>query len=133
MSSIDALAVALRRADPRLTTAASRHLAAELIDLVGRGFEEGWDFLRIELRARGQQGTELGDELKQLRRKTGLTQAQVAQRFHWSSAKVMRIEIGQVSVSTGDIELLINLYGAQGRAAQDLRDAALASRRRTRS
>lgn len=48
-----------------------------------------------------------------------MTQKEVATRFDWNSAKVIRIEAGRVGVSTTDLRALLDLYGIQDPAQVD--------------
>ncbi|MFY7067352.1 helix-turn-helix domain-containing protein [Nocardiopsis changdeensis] len=50
-------------------------------------------------------------ELVRLRRESGRTQRQVAERLDWSQAKVIRIEGGKQSISRTDLEAMLRLYG----------------------
>ncbi|GAB7052241.1 helix-turn-helix domain-containing protein [Catenuloplanes indicus] len=49
--------------------------------------------------------------LRRLRVARDMTQREVADALHWSSAKLMRIEAGKVSVSFTDLQALLNHYG----------------------
>lgn len=133
MPDLEALAAALRAAEPRLSAVDSRHVAHEVADFLGRGIEAKWDFTRLTLESRGKRRSELGDALRQRRQQLNLTQAGVAQKAEWSAAKVMRIENGDVGVSPGDIAFLIRLYGVRGSRADWLRTKARESRQRRRS
>ncbi|MEU4217213.1 helix-turn-helix transcriptional regulator [Actinoplanes sp. NPDC026623] len=70
--------------------------------------------------------------LRRARRKTDLTQTDVAQRLTWSLSKVQRIETGEVAVSETDIRALLALYGvtAADTVAALAADAGLARRER---
>lgn len=52
-------------------------------------------------------------ELRNARDAVGLRQADVAQAMDWSLSKLMRIERGEVSVSTNDLRALLNHYGVK--------------------
>jgi transcriptional regulator with XRE-family HTH domain len=49
-------------------------------------------------------------ELRRYRSEAGLTQRDVAQELEWSPSKVIRIESGNVAVSTTDLRALLALY-----------------------
>jgi transcriptional regulator with XRE-family HTH domain len=53
----------------------------------------------------------LRGELRELRRTTGQTQAQIAAAMDWSSAKVIRIESGDVRITVSDLRALLAHYG----------------------
>lgn len=55
-------------------------------------------------------------ELRHERDQAGLTQEQVAAEMDWSLSKVIRIEKGDVSISTNDMRALLSLYGVTDRA-----------------
>ncbi|MBP2403150.1 Helix-turn-helix [Streptomyces netropsis] len=57
------------------------------------------------------QRRQLRTELKKARTKAGLTQLEVAARMDWSPSKLIRIEAGQVGVSTNDLRALLHEYG----------------------
>ncbi len=50
-------------------------------------------------------------ELRRARDAAGLRQAEVAHAMEWSPSKLIRIERGDVSVSTNDLRALLNHYG----------------------
>jgi transcriptional regulator with XRE-family HTH domain len=50
-------------------------------------------------------------ELRKARDSAGLKQADVAAAMEWSPSKLMRIESGQVSISTNDLKALLAYYG----------------------
>ena len=52
----------------------------------------------------------LRTELRHARKQVGLTQREVADALDWSPSKVLRIEGGQVAVSTTDLMALLRLY-----------------------
>ncbi|MBV8541272.1 MAG: helix-turn-helix domain-containing protein [Pseudonocardiales bacterium] len=52
-------------------------------------------------------------ELRNARDTAGLRQADVARAMDWSLSKLMRIERGEVSVSTNDLRALLNHYGVK--------------------
>jgi transcriptional regulator with XRE-family HTH domain len=52
-------------------------------------------------------------ELRNARDAVGLRQADVAQAMDWSLSKLMRIERGEVSVSTNDLRALLSHYGVK--------------------
>jgi transcriptional regulator with XRE-family HTH domain len=49
-------------------------------------------------------------QLRKIRMEAGLTQKQVAQSLDWSPSKLLRIESGEVSVSTTDLQALLAHY-----------------------
>ncbi|MDG4795112.1 helix-turn-helix transcriptional regulator [Micromonospora sp. WMMD1082] len=49
--------------------------------------------------------------LRQAREATGLTQKDAAQKLRWGTAKIIRIETGQVGISATDLTALLGLYG----------------------
>lgn len=55
----------------------------------------------------------LRDELRRARDAAGLRQADVAHAMDWSPSKLIRIERGDVSVSTNDLKALLNHYGVK--------------------
>jgi transcriptional regulator with XRE-family HTH domain len=72
----------------------------------------------------------LSQELRRLRQENHLTQAQVAQQIDWSVSKVLRIELGSVSVSTLDLKALLRVYQVDDSARiEELVSLARASRR----
>lgn len=52
-------------------------------------------------------------ELRRARDAAGLRQAEVAHAMDWSPSKLIRIERGDVSVSTNDLRALLSHYGVQ--------------------
>jgi len=52
-------------------------------------------------------------ELRRARDAAGLRQADVARAMDWSPSKLIRIERGDVSVSTNDLKALLNHYGVK--------------------
>jgi transcriptional regulator with XRE-family HTH domain len=49
-------------------------------------------------------------ELRQEREQAGKSQAEVARKMDWSLSKIIRLEAGQVGVSTNDLKALLDLY-----------------------
>jgi transcriptional regulator with XRE-family HTH domain len=70
--------------------------------------------------------------LRRARRKTDLTQTDVAKRLAWSLSKIQRIEAGETAVSETDIRALLELYGvtAADTVATFAEDARIARRER---
>jgi transcriptional regulator with XRE-family HTH domain len=69
-------------------------------------------------------------ELRRARTKAKLTQKDVAQALDWSPSKVIRIESGQVAISTTDLKALLAEYGVNDRAVvADLVDLAKNSKK----
>lgn len=62
----------------------------------------------------------LRTELRKARDAAGLRQADVASAMDWSPSKLIRIERGDVSVSTNDLKALLNHYGVKDRARVNL-------------
>lgn len=52
----------------------------------------------------------LRTELRQERERAGKSQAEVAKKMDWSLSKIIRLEAGQVGVSTNDLKALLDLY-----------------------
>jgi transcriptional regulator with XRE-family HTH domain len=61
----------------------------------------------------------LRGELRRLRETSGLTQRDVSGALDWSLSKLIRIETGQVSVSTTDLRALLWQYGVRDSARVD--------------
>ena len=57
----------------------------------------------------------LREELRRARDAAGLRQADVAHAMDWSPSKLIRIERGDVSVSTNDLKALLSHYGVKDR------------------
>jgi transcriptional regulator with XRE-family HTH domain len=55
-------------------------------------------------------------ELRKARDAAGRKQADVARAMDWSPSKLIRIESGQVSISTNDLKALLNYYGVKDMA-----------------
>jgi transcriptional regulator with XRE-family HTH domain len=70
--------------------------------------------------------------LRNAREQKGLTQGQVANEMDWSLSKVMRIESGEVSISTGDLRMLLPYLGIKDpdEVNQLLADAKASRRQR---
>lgn len=69
--------------------------------------------------------------LRELREWRDLTQADVSKQLGWSLSKVNRIETGEVTVSTADLEAMLSLFGvARGTVADRLADHCRLARRR---
>lgn len=105
---------------PQLTDQARAQLAREVVRLVNRSTEEGWDLAAVTLLTRGANRTPIGTTLKNLRVRAGLTQDEVTRQTPkltrsnpWHSSKVTRIESGRVPISFGDLQFLLQLYGVQ--------------------
>lgn len=56
---------------------------------------------------------QLGRYLRDLRNAAGLTVRDAARRLEWSEAKMWRIETGQTSLRSLDVEAMCRIYGAQ--------------------
>jgi transcriptional regulator with XRE-family HTH domain len=69
-------------------------------------------------------------ELRRARTRAGLTQKEVANDLDWSPSKVIRIESGQVAISTTDLKALLAEYGVTDSAVvSDLVDLARSSKK----
>jgi len=75
--------------------------------------------LRSEERAKAEQTTgstvprrQLGRYLRDLRNRSRLTVRMAAQKLEWSEAKIWRIETGQTSLRSLDVEAMGKVYGA---------------------
>ncbi|WP_345385637.1 helix-turn-helix transcriptional regulator [Nonomuraea salmonea] len=71
----------------------------------------------------------LARELRHLRERASLTGDDIKDRLGWSPSKISRIENARISVSQGDIELLLDVYNAS--AVQRERLLALAGQTQT--
>jgi transcriptional regulator with XRE-family HTH domain len=58
-------------------------------------------------------------ELRRTRLAAGKTQREVADALDWSASKVIRIEAGQVAISTTDLKALLGYYGASDQKRTD--------------
>jgi transcriptional regulator with XRE-family HTH domain len=68
-------------------------------------------------------------ELRRARDSVGLKQAEVARAMDWSPSKLIRIESGQVSISTNDLKALLSHYGVKDKGRiNGLLELARASR-----
>ena len=68
-------------------------------------------------------------ELRKAREAAGLKQGDVAKAMDWSSSKLIRIEGGQVSISTNDLRALLSYYNVKDtRRVAALLDLARSSR-----
>ncbi len=71
----------------------------------------------------------LRNELRTQREGAQLSQDQVARAMDWSLSKVIRLEAGQVGISTNDMKALLTLYGVQNSERVDfMLDLARAAR-----
>ena len=52
----------------------------------------------------------LRTELRNARKRVGLTQKEVAAAMDWSPSKMLRIEAGVVGISTNDLRALLDCY-----------------------
>ena len=62
----------------------------------------------------------LAAELRRLRERARLTGDQVADEMGWSPSKVSRIENAHTATRAAEVRKLLNLYGVQGRSAEEL-------------
>jgi transcriptional regulator with XRE-family HTH domain len=68
-------------------------------------------------------------ELRKAREAAGLKQGDVAKAMDWSPSKLIRIEGGQVSISTNDLRALLSFYNIKdGRRTTSLLELAKSSR-----
>jgi hypothetical protein len=63
---------------------------------------------------------QLGRHLRELRNKSRLTVRAAAQKLEWSEAKIWRIETGQTSLRSLDVEAMGKIYGAPADLTQAL-------------
>lgn len=63
---------------------------------------------------------QLGRYLRDLRNSQRLTVRAAAERLEWSEAKIWRIETGQVSLRSLDVETMCRIYGATGELTEAL-------------
>lgn len=63
---------------------------------------------------------QLGRQLRDLRNRARMTTRVAAQRLEWSEAKIWRIETGQTSLRSLDVEAMCRIYGAPEEAIQPL-------------
>jgi transcriptional regulator with XRE-family HTH domain len=74
----------------------------------------------------------LRKELQKARETAGMTQPEVAEAMDWSISKLIRIESGQVGISTNDLRALLGHYGIIDDAkVTDFINSAKASRERS--
>jgi transcriptional regulator with XRE-family HTH domain len=57
---------------------------------------------------------QLGRHLRELRGSQRITVKAAAEKLEWSEAKIWRIETGQTSLRSHDVELMCRIYGAPG-------------------
>lgn len=70
--------------------------------------------------------------LRRYREQAGMTLKHVADELDWSMSKAIRIELGTVTVSSGDLRALLSLYGvADPQTMSDLVAAAKISRKKS--
>ena len=72
---------------------------------------------------------QLGRYLRDLRNRSRLTVRAAAERFEWSEAKIWRIETGQTSLRSLDVETMCRIYGAPG----DLTEALMGLAKETKA
>jgi transcriptional regulator with XRE-family HTH domain len=70
----------------------------------------------------------LRTELRRARDEAGLTQQEVADRLEWSLSKIIRIEAGNVNITTTDLRVLLQLYGLTASRVNELAEAARQAR-----
>lgn len=111
---------------PHLTDQARGQLAREVVALVTKSTEQGWDLAAITLLTRGARRTPIGTTLQNLRIRAGLTQEQATAKTvrltrsaPWHGSKITRIESGRVPISFSDLQFLLHLYGVRDQATID--------------
>jgi transcriptional regulator with XRE-family HTH domain len=72
----------------------------------------------------------LAAELRRLRKESGLTTEQVAQRLEVAQSSVSRIESGRRGIKASDLRLLLEIYGVDGEKVEELLTLARQSRQR---
>ncbi len=72
---------------------------------------------------------QLGRYLRELRQQQRLTVRAAAERLEWSEAKIWRIETGQVSLRSLDVEAMCRIYGATA----DLTEALMGLAKETKA
>jgi transcriptional regulator with XRE-family HTH domain len=72
---------------------------------------------------------QLGRYLRDLRNEARLTVRAAARKLEWSEAKMWRIETGQTSLRSHDVETMCKVYGAQ----DELREALMGLAKETKS
>src|ERR1700689_3827560 len=72
---------------------------------------------------------QLGRYLRELRNKQRLTVRTAAERLEWSEAKIWRIETGQTSLRSLDVEAVCRIYGAPA----DLTEALMGLAKETKA
>ena len=70
----------------------------------------------------------LRSELRKAREAAGKTQRETAAAMDWSMSKLIRIETGDVRISTNDLRALLNYYGVDGGRVEALVEVARAAR-----
>lgn len=74
----------------------------------------------------------LRSELRRAREAAGFSQRDVAKAMDWSLSKLLRIEVGSVSITTNDLKVLLAYYGITDPArVEELIEMARASRERS--
>ena len=109
---VDAVVVfaqAIKDAYPELTPG-ELSVALQITGILNQALVEGWDPDTIKISARGQRPNSLGAALTKLREDAGLTQRNVTEKAGWSESKLNRIEGDKVSISSVDLDFLLNVY-----------------------
>ncbi|MGG8405619.1 helix-turn-helix domain-containing protein [Streptomyces sp. 12297] len=70
---------------------------------------------------------QLGEELRALRDRSGLTSGETARMLGWHQSKISRIETGRSGVKPEDVRLLLDTYGVAGAGERSLLEALAAS------
>ncbi|HST80871.1 MAG TPA: helix-turn-helix transcriptional regulator [Kineosporiaceae bacterium] len=74
----------------------------------------------------------LRSELRKAREAAGLTQRETAEAMDWSMSKLIRIETGDVRVSTNDLRAMLSYYTVDSERISALVDVAKAAREQPR-
>src|SRR6266487_7138147 len=74
---------------------------------------------------------QLGRYLRDLRQQQRLTVRAAAERLEWSEAKIWRIETGQVSLRSLDVEAMCKIYGATAELTEALMGLAKETKARS--
>ena len=83
--------------------------------------------MRTDERAAARQ--KIRTELRNARKRAGLTQKEVAAAMDWSASKMLRIEAGAVGLSTNDLRALLDCYNIDDRGhAEELLSLVRCSR-----
>ena len=90
---------------------------------------EGRAVMSVEITGSTVPRRQLGRYLRELRNRQRLTVRAAAERLEWSEAKMWRIETGQTSLRSLDVEAMCKIYGAPA----DLTEALMGLARETKA